>query len=94
MHELHYISLAVNTVNVIILSILLYIYSKNMRHIKSKYNIGLIIFSAVFLIENLIIIHLSIFSWFYIDPIVMAHMILIDTIELVGLLTLLYVTWE
>ena len=95
MHELHYISLGINLANVVILSLLFYIYAKNLHHIKSKYNIGLIIFSLVFLIENLIIIHLSIFSWYtMIDDVVMGHMVLIDTIELIGLLTMLYITWK
>jgi hypothetical protein len=95
MHWIHYLSLGVNLINVFILLLLLYVYTKNYRYIKSKYNLGLLVFSLLFLIENLIIIHLGIFSWpTTIDDIVMTHMIIIDSIELIGLLVLLYITWK
>ena len=95
MDVLNYTSIAINAINVVILLFLLYVFTKNYRHIKSRYNIGLIIFSLIFLVENLIILHLGIFQWpDVVDSVLMLHMITIDFIELLGLLTLLYITWK
>ena len=95
MHETHYISLGISFINVIILLLLVAIYSKNLRHIRSKYNIGLLVFCLLFIAENLITLHLGIFSWpVVLDSLVMSHIIIINLIELIGLSVLLYITWE
>ena len=95
MHETHYLSLGISFVNVIILLLLLAVYSKNLRHIRSKYNIGLLVFSLLFLVENIITIHLGIFTWpVILDAIVMSHIVIINLVELIGLSVLLYITWE
>ena len=94
MHEIHYLSLGINIVNVIILGLLLSIYMKNYRHIKSKYNLGLLIFSLLFLAENLISVHLGIFSWPYFEDEIIFHIVLINIIQLSGLATLLHITWK
>ena len=95
MHETHYLSLGISFVNVIILLLLLAVYSKNLRHIRSKYNIGLLVFSLLFLAENIITIHLGIFTWpVILDAIVMSHIVIINLVELIGLSVLLYITWE
>jgi hypothetical protein len=68
---------------------------KNYRSIKSKFNLGLILFSALFLIENLLILHLAVFQWPHIaDIIIVSHMVAINFIQLLGLLSLLYITWK
>ena len=94
MHEIHYLSLGINIVNVIILGLLLNIYMKNYRHIKSKYNLGLLIFSLLFLAENVISVHLGIFSWPYFEDEIIFHIVLINIIQLFGLATLLHITWK
>ena len=94
MHEIHYLSLGINTINVIILGLLLYVYTKNYRHIKSKYNMGLVVFSLLFIIENIISIHLGIFSWPYFEMDIITHIVIINVIQLLGLATLLYITWK
>ena len=95
MHDVHYISLGISTANLIISAVLLFVYAKNYRHIRSNYNLGLIIFSVLFFAQNLIFAHLSIFSWPYLSAdIFMSHVILTNFIELLGLSTLLYITWR
>lgn len=94
MHEIHYISLAINAVNVIILLALLSVYVKNYRHIKSDYNKGLLVFSSLFLVENLIAVHLGIFSWPYFAIDIITHIVIINSIQLFGLLALLKITWK
>ncbi len=95
LETLESVSVMINAVNIVILLILLYIFSKNYQHIKSGYNTGLIIFSLIFLLENLIILHLGIFEWpSVIEDVILTHMIVIDFIEFLGLLTLLKITWK
>lgn len=94
MHEIHYLSLGVNLINVIILVMLLYVYTKNYRHIKSDYNMGLLVFSSLFLVENLIAVHLAIFSWPYFATDIIFHIVIINFIQLLGLLALLRITWK
>jgi hypothetical protein len=92
---LDFVSGGINIINIVILIILLYIFSKNYRHIKSNYNLGLIIFSLIFIVENLTILHLGIFEWpSVIENVILLHMIIVDFIELLGLITLLYITWK
>ena len=94
MHEIHYLSLLINSVNVVILLLLLQIFFRNFCHIKSDYTKGLIVFCLLFLAENLISIHLGIFSWPYFDEIIIFHIVLVNIIQLLGLLTLLKITWK
>lgn len=42
------------SINIIILCLLLFIYLKNLRSIKSKFTIGLVLFVTVFLIQNIV----------------------------------------
>ncbi len=94
MHEIHYLSLAVNSANVLILFMLLSVYVRNYRHIKSDYNKGLLVFTALFLSENIISIHLGIFDWPYQAIDIITHIVVINVIQLLGLLSLLKITWK
>ena len=95
MHEVHEMLMVISLLNVVILAVLIYIYSKNLRYIKSKYNISLLLFSLLFLAGNVLIIHLSIFQWPDIaSDIVVLHVLIIDIIQFLGLLPLLYITWK
>lgn len=94
--DIQYISIGIYSVSAVISAVLLYIYAKNYRHIKSSYNIGLMIFASLFLLDNLISLHQAIFSWSYLidDPSIIMHILLQDVIDLVGLGALLYITWK
>jgi hypothetical protein len=96
MADLQLLSVVIYAGSIIISALLLYIYAKNYRHIKSSYNIGLMIFASLFLLDNVISIHQTIFSWSYLvdDPTIIAHIFLQDVIDLVGLGALLFITWK
>ena len=95
MHELHFVSLGISVANILILSMLLYIYSKNYRHIKSKFNLGLMVFSLLFLVENLSSIAMETLVWSTETfDMFISGIAFINAIELLGLLTLLYITWK
>jgi hypothetical protein len=94
MHEIHFISIGINAINVIILAMLISVYLKNYRVLKSSHNKGLLIFSLLFLVENIIQIHLGIFNWPYQAVDIIMHIVIINVLQLLGLLTLLKVTWK
>jgi hypothetical protein len=92
---MHSILIGVNTINLVILSLLIYVYVKNYRRIKSKFNLGLLLFSSLFFIENALILHLGLFQWpALISGIVVVHLALVNAIQTLGLLSLLYITWK
>jgi hypothetical protein len=53
-------TLGLEVINVILLLYLVYVYSVNLRTIKSNFTIGLLLFSVVFLIQNIVAIYFSI----------------------------------
>ena len=89
-----YFLFGINLLNVLILLFLFNIYLKNYRHIKSKFTIGLLVFSVIFLIENIVFLALD----FLISPVFefedLFLIMLVNIIELLGLSVLLYITWE
>ncbi len=74
---------------------LLYIYVGNFRGLRSPLSAGLIVFAALFLVENLaaIYFYLAMSTWTgsgsYAIP-----MLVLNGAELVGFATLLYVSWR
>ena len=81
-------------VNIALTIVLMIIYVKNYKAIKSKITLGLLFFALAFLLENVIdfyfynfLIGQSIFGFTTIHS-------SINLIEMVGLLILLYVTWK
>jgi hypothetical protein len=96
MFDILYISAGIYAVSMAISAVLLYIYAKNYGHIKSNYNIGLMIFATLFLVDNIISLHQTIFAGAYLidDPAIVSHIFLQDVIDLIGLGTLLYITWK
>jgi len=95
MHNIHYLSLGITGINLIILALLLSIYTRNYRHIKSRFNLGLIAFSVLFFIENATSMIVELMFWTAeVFDVAMYHIVLINVIELLGLLALLFITRE
>lgn len=80
--------------NTIMAAMLLSVYLKNYREIKSKFTLGLAFFSLAFLAENILNIY------FYSSMIAQqitwytTSNLLVNSLEFIGLLLLLYVTWK
>ena len=92
---LHVILMVVSATNIGIAALLLYVYVRNLRVIRSEYNIGLAIFAGMFLLSNFLVLHLGIFQWPAIaSDVIVMHIIWISLIQLFGLLALLYITWK
>ncbi|MBN2330587.1 MAG: hypothetical protein JXC85_02125 [Candidatus Aenigmarchaeota archaeon] len=95
MHLFYIMTPGINAINAIILVALLYIFVKNYRNIKSNYNFGLLLFSSLFLAQNLLMLHLGIFMWpSGITEDIMLHILVVNVIQLLGLIPLLYITWK
>ena len=81
-------------VNILLTAILIAIYGRNLKLIKSKMTIGMIFFAAAFLVENVL-------SLYFYNSMLLQGIVFVTTFnlvvkffEMVGLLVLLYVTWE
>ena len=89
------IDLALAAGSIAVLLGLLYIYVGNFRGLRSPLSAGLIVFAALFLVENLaaIYFYLAMSTWTgsgnYAIP-----MLVLNGAELVGFATLLYVSWR
>ena len=86
--------LAFSGINVLLTVVLIYIYFRNHRLVKSKMTLGMLFFACMFLIEN------ALSLYFYnsllmqgITSITTFHLV-VKFFEMIGLLVLLYVTWE
>ena len=86
--------LGINGINILLTILLIAIYYKNHRMVKSKLTMGMMFFAGAFLLENVLSL------WFY-NSLLMQGISFITTFnivvkffEMAGLLVLLYVTWE
>ena len=73
---------------------LLYVYSKNLKTIKSKFTIGLSLFAILFLIQNLVSLYYYITMMKYYAPEVEIHVFIITLLQAIGFAILLKITWE
>ena len=81
-------------VNVVLAAILLAIYSRNYKKIGSKFTLGLIVFAAAFLIQNLASIYFynTLLTEYTLGMTTLQ--LLVSVLEFFGLTILLYVTWK
>ena len=80
--------------NILLTALLMYIYIKNLRTIKSKFTIGLLFFSFAFLVENIL-------DFYFYDLILSQNYygfttfnLSVNFLEFIGLLAMLYITWK
>ena len=88
------ITTAITAVSTIFLLGLLYVYSKNLKKIKSRFTIGLLIFALLFLFQNLISLYYYITMMKYYAPEVEVHVFILTLLQAIGFLILLIITWE
>ncbi|TMA06914.1 MAG: hypothetical protein E6J93_00545 [Methanobacteriota archaeon] len=73
---------------------LLYIYVGNYRGLRSPFSAGLIVFAALFLVENLAAMYFYVAMSEWAGAGVAVPMLALNAAELVGFATLLYVSWR
>ena len=81
-------------ISTILLLALMYIYYKNLRKIKSNFTIGLFIFAALFLIQNIVSLYYFITMMEYYAPEVEIHVFILTLLQTIGFGVLLKITWE
>ena len=88
------IVLGLSGINVFLTLVLIYIYFRNHKLVKSNMTMGMLFFAVMFLIEN------ALSLYFYnsllvqgITSITTFHLV-VKFFEMIGLLVLLYVTWK
>jgi len=81
-------------VNIILTILLLFIYYKNHRLIRSKMTLGMLFFAAAFLVENAL-------SFYFYNSLLAQGIfgfttsnLVVKFFEMAALLVLLYITWE
>jgi hypothetical protein len=96
-----YIAIVVGIANVCLLSGLVYFYRESYRQLESKFTIGLLYFSTILLIENVLaILALAVFSILGIEiheiggTEIYSTLLLINTAQLIALAVLFKITWE
>lgn len=88
------VTLSIIGLNVILTLILLSIYYKNHRFVRSKMTLGLLFFALAFLVENIVDFY------FYNSMVIQSILgfttihLLVNALEMVGIVILLYVTWK
>ncbi|MUV88863.1 hypothetical protein GJ629_02260 [Halapricum sp. CBA1109] len=80
-------------VNVVLLSVLIGLWGRLYREIKSTFTLGSIVFAAFLLAENAVAL------WFYFNApampgIAVEVMMLLQILETFGIAVLLYITWQ
>ena len=93
------IDLVLAAASIVVLALLLVIYRSNFRSLRSPLSFGLIVFAALFLLENLAAMYFY-FAWNeslsgtgYASSVAMP-MLLLNAVELVAFSTLLLVSWR
>jgi hypothetical protein len=100
-HIIIYIAIGVGIANVCLLSGLVYFYLESYKQLKSKFTTGLLYFSTILLIENVLaIIALAIFSILGVEiheiggTEVYSILLLVNVAQLIALAILFKITWE
>jgi hypothetical protein len=93
------IDIVLAVASIAVLTGLLYIYRSNFRTLRAPLSFGLILFAALFLIENLAAIYFYVslndsLSGTGLASSVAMPMLALNAVELVGFATLFYVSWR
>ncbi len=88
------VTTALTGISTLLLLGLLYVYYKNLKHIKSKFTIGLFIFALLFLIQNLVSLYYFITMMAYYSAEVEVHVFILTLLQAIGFAVLLKITWE
>jgi hypothetical protein len=86
--------LVLTFINIILTAILVGVFYKNHRLVRSKMTLGMLFFAAAFLLENIL-------NFYFYDSLLAAGIVgltlfhlAVAFIEMAGLLVLLYITWK
>ena len=81
-------------ISALFLGVLIHIYIKNVKKVKSKFTIGLLIFAVLFLVQNLVSLYYYLTMMNYYAPEVEAHVFILTLLQTAAFLVLLIITWD
>lgn len=87
-------SFGFQTVNMILLSILIGMYVSNMRRMKSNFTIGLLIFASVLLVKNVASVFLGVGYMEAMTEPFETYAFYVSMIETVALISLFWISWK
>ena len=82
------------SISTLLLAGLLYVYIKNLKNIKSKFTIGLLVFALLFLLQNLVSLYYYLTMMKYYSPEVEVHVFILTLLQTIAFIILLKITWE
>ncbi len=84
----------VTAINILLLVSLSYVYFSNYLRLRSKFALGLSFFSGMFLLQNLFALYCQLVMVEYYSPEVTEIVLVLNTLEAVGLEVLAYISWR
>ena len=93
-HPLLYLDTLVSVGNIVLLLLLLYVYWGNYRKIKSDFTLGLIMFAALLLLQNLLFSSFLLFHQAFRVAVLGLPLFVLNITEFLALAILLIITWK
>jgi len=94
LNPINIINTIIVVANIVLLVVLLCIYLKNYRKIKSKFTIGLVLFASLLLLQNVLSVSFALFFEAFGGPEVGSSNFFLNITEFMALSVLLFITWE
>jgi hypothetical protein len=82
------------TISAVLLAILMIIYIRNLGKFKSGLLTGLLIFTALFFIQNIVSLYYYITMMNYYVPAVKIHVFIFSLLQTIAFAIMLWITWE
>ncbi len=88
------LAVMLEALNAVLLLALLYVYVQNYREMKTNFGLGLIIFAAFLLLQNLVALYFHLMMVEFYSAAVMGHALVLNALQFAALVALNYVTWK
>jgi hypothetical protein len=88
------IATIVSVLNVLFLVSLMYIYLANYLKMKTRFGLGLLIFGAMLMLQNLAALYCQLNMVMYYTAEVASVALVLNSLECVGLAALVYISWK
>ncbi len=88
------LAIILEAINSLLLLTLLYVYFGNYRQMRSNFTLGLIVFAAFLLLQNLVALYFHLMMVDYYSGAVMQHALVLNSLQTIALVVLNYVTWK
>lgn len=94
MDMLMIVAKGLTVVNVLLILVLLYVYTKSVQKIRAPFTIGLLAFALLFLVNNIICLYFYITMQPYYAPGAEIFAVVLSATQTVAFATLAWITWK